>query len=293
MQPWLPFPIHGWPELAEMLEARGTPWPEWAAVTFLRWTVDQFGVGSIPGRPALCAMFRWTDWSVRQFLANTDVWWDPDKGEAPGERFKLPTRGPKKGAPARTSLHQFAPAEEQANAENRDESASFHQDAPDPLHTRGDPPSHSPSPESPLPPSTGGVSSSSPATTDDLVDAAADYLEAASAERALAGKNEATAIRLKAWLKRRDRLPPGTSRKALHRALATAASLPPKPRKQAEVPDTAMPSAWLLSQLTDTQAHDLTLQLPDDIDDPADWLNHRSAQLLGVPCPCPTCCSTS
>ena len=86
MDPWAPFPVADWPEVAELLTDSGKAWPKGAAIYDLRWHFDQDG--RVPGRSTLVSRWSWGDKRVRRMLADPETWWDPSKGAVPYRRTR-------------------------------------------------------------------------------------------------------------------------------------------------------------------------------------------------------------
>jgi hypothetical protein len=143
---WIPAPADGWEETAEILIASERRWPQQAVITDMRWMVDQ-GL-TVPGRPSLVRRWRWEDWEVRKFLADEDLWRDPIRPREPVRRkgTRRKSTSSHQLSPAATSSHQPDNGPKPAIETVPPDPTSFHQNPPEPLHTRGDPPSPPPSP---------------------------------------------------------------------------------------------------------------------------------------------------
>lgn len=142
----------GWPDVVEVLQASGQPWPRSAAVFDLRWHYDRDG--RVPGRRALRERWGWTDRQARGLLADTDAWWDPSKGPAPTGRVPRASRERPASVPrvSRERPGTGAKEEEEPSAASRLCPASvppLSRERPASVHTRIDPPSPSPSPSPP------------------------------------------------------------------------------------------------------------------------------------------------
>lgn len=109
--PFFACPPSIWPRHVELLTASGMAWERDEAVADLRWHVDQGR--ALPGRPALAARWRWTDWAVRTLLADVGHWWDPTKGDAPSTREDLEARRQPSSSRRQLASNDRQPALEQ------------------------------------------------------------------------------------------------------------------------------------------------------------------------------------
>lgn len=162
MSGWVPFDSDWWPAIVEKLPR---PWPDAAALFDLRWHVDRSASKEVPhGKRFWMKRWGWTDWKVRSLLREGG-WHDPIhplSAQDPPAVRPLTTRKP--------------PAPEPMDANYRTDSARRPpalrpvpaQDPPENRHTRGDPPSPSPSPsQDTLPPAAAGWLSARPEAEDE------------------------------------------------------------------------------------------------------------------------------
>lgn len=159
MKHYVPCPTAGWPEIAEALglalQHAGRLWPHAAAVTDLRWHVDQRAlvllergideptheqlIEGVPGRPKLIKRWGWTDHEVRKLLDCPALWWDDYRWgpQSPADR-----QGSASGPPGGRQLRKGAtPTIEEVSPAGRQEVASG---PPAELHTRVPTPPSSP-----------------------------------------------------------------------------------------------------------------------------------------------------
>ena len=88
-RPWIPMPVEGWEEIAEVLAAASTPWPMAAAIVDLRWHADQVRVGrkkSMPGVPFFSQRWQWSARQTRKLLKTDTHKWADSYRAATGQR---------------------------------------------------------------------------------------------------------------------------------------------------------------------------------------------------------------
>lgn len=140
MSGWVPFDADWWPAIVEKLPR---PWPDAAALFDLRWHVDRSASKEVPhGKRFWMKRWGWTDWKVRSLLRE-GAWHDPIHplpAQAPPALRPQTAQDPP--ASRRLKLTKLNGTAQDPPADRPDAA----QDPPADRHTRGDPPSPSPSP---------------------------------------------------------------------------------------------------------------------------------------------------